>query len=238
MSLFTVVNMFKTYVRSLIMFLLLISCNEYKIIDPRTVGYDYYPIEIGQYRIYNMEEIIYRITGFDTSVYQLRETIFDSISSRDQITYIIRRDVRNNETEEWVSDSTWSITKTNSFLSIRENNIPLIKLSFPVSIGNEWNGNSLNNRNNLTYRYESVDELVIDTTSDKNHVKVIIADIEQNITGMDLRSEIYVRRIGLVEKDYLTLVNCTAGNCGGDLGKVVAGRSLKQLLIATGVDHE
>lgn len=212
------------------------SCNETKEVDPSTLGYDFYPINIGEYRIYDVEEIKYLVTGFDTSVYQLRETIFDSIPSIDQITYLLRRDIRADPTQAWKSDSVWSVTSTANYLSITENNIPLIKLTFPVNEGREWDGNSLNSRSPLTYYYQSLSNSVIDSISAQDHMRVILEDIEENVTGVDLRSEVYVRGLGLVEKDYLTQKKCTSSDCGSDLGEVIAGRSLKQTLIEIG--HE
>lgn len=209
-----------------------IACNETKEIGPETVGYDYYPIEIGQQRIYDVEEVIFRITGFDTTFYQLRETIFDSIVSLDQTTYLLRRDVRANVQEEWESDSIWSVARTSNYLAITENSVPFIKLTFPVDLSNEWDGNSLNSKNRTTYYYQEVENQLIDSISASNHLRVIIEDIEEGPTGVDLRSEVYVRGIGLVEKDYLTQTICTASSCGEDLGKVTGGRLLKQTLIA------
>ena len=79
----------------------LISCNKSKEISPEILGYDYYPIELGQYRIYDVEEIQYKLSGFDTTHYQLKETIFDSLVSIDQINYLIRRDRRNEAVDPW-----------------------------------------------------------------------------------------------------------------------------------------
>lgn len=214
--------------------ILMSACNETKEIGPDTIGYDFYPIAIGQYRTYQVEEIKYRITSFDTAYYQLRETLFDSIHSKDQITYLIRRDIRSDETMPWVSDSIWTVTRADSYLAITENNIPLIKLTFPVTDGNTWDGNSLNARNTMTYAYQSMSESIVDSIGAADHIRVIIEDIPQNSTGIDQRSEVYVRGIGLVEKDYLKQVRCTKSSCGADLGKVIGGRSLKQELIAIG----
>ena len=214
----------------------MVGCDESSTPDPETLGYDFYPIEVGQYRVYEVEEISFQVLSFDTSVYQLRETIFDSIVSLDQVSYLIRRDVRSTAEEPWESDSVWSVTRQPTYLSITENGIPFIKLTFPISAGNQWDGNGLNSSNELTYYYESLARPVVDTVSTDDHIRVSIEDIEENITGIDLRSEIYVRGIGLVEKDYLTQVNCTASSCGEDLGKVIAGRSLKQTLIEVGND--
>ncbi|MEO9484628.1 MAG: hypothetical protein ABJG47_14315 [Ekhidna sp.] len=212
----------------------LFSCNETKEIGPDLLGYDYYPLNVGQYSIYEVEEIQYLVSGFDTTRYQLRETIFDSIVSIDRTTYLIRRDSRANEMSAWKSDSVWSVTQTSSFLSITENNIPFIKLTFPVNVGREWDGNSLNSRGALTYYYQTIDSQIIDSISTENHIRVIIEDIEENVTGVDLRSEVYVTGVGLVEKDYLTQKKCTSSDCGVDFGTVIGGRSLKQTLIEIG----
>lgn len=211
-----------------------ISCNETKEVGPDTLGLDYYPLNVGQYRIYNVQEIQYLVTGFDTTVFQLRETIFDSIVSTDRTTFLIRRDTRLNAMDSWKSDSIWSVSRTSSYLAITENNIPFIKLTFPVTVGREWDGNSLNSRSSLTYYYQAIQNQIIDSLETDKHIRVIIEDIEENVTGVDLRSEIYVEGIGLVEKDYLTQTKCTSSDCGADLGEVIGGRSLKQTLIEVG----
>lgn len=217
---------------------ILSSCNESQIIDPSTLGYDYFPAEVGQYRIYDVEEIQFRITGFDTTIYQLRETIFDSIVSLDQTTFLVRRDIRMTDLDEWESDSIWTITPTDLYVAVAENNIPFIKMTFPVRLGAEWDGNSLNARGSQTYYYQSVTESPFVEVSVEDQIRVILEDIPDNTTGIDLRSEVYARGIGLVEKDYLTQVKCTSGSCGDDFGKVEGGRRLSQVLIEYGISNE
>jgi hypothetical protein len=222
---------------SVVIFFLLLtfsSCNETKVIGPQTLGQDFYPINVGEYRVYDVMEVKYLVTGFDTSFYQLRETIFDSIPSLDQTTYLLRRDVRANSLESWESDSIWTVTRTSNFLSITENNIPFIKLTFPVNTGREWDGNSLNSREATTYYYQSLETLAIDTLGNQDQIRVIIKDIEDNVTGVDLKSEVYARGIGLIQKDYLTQKKCTSSTCGNDFGEVIAGRLLRQTLIEIG----
>ncbi|MEM9897268.1 MAG: hypothetical protein AAF789_12945 [Bacteroidota bacterium] len=224
----------KVAVLMIVLMVLFSSCNETKELDRDNLGYDFYPLSIGNFSVYDVEEIRYLITGFDTSNYQLREIIIDSINSIDQTSYLLRREIRQDETEPWRSDSVWVVTQTANFLSVTENNIPFMKLTFPVNSDREWDGNSLNSRNNLIYYYQQVQNAVIDSIPASDHIRVIIEDIEENVTGVDLRSEVYVRGIGLVEKDYFTQKNCTASDCGPDLGEVIAGRSLKQTLIERG----
>lgn len=228
-------------VRSISVFALLLllgisACNETKEFSPSDLGYDYYPIEIGDFRIYQVEEIKYRISGFDTTVYEIKETIFDSIQSRDRVNYLIRRDRRESSLDEWRSDSVWVVTQTPTYLAIAENSINFIKLTFPVKADVQWDGNGLNSRNEMIYRYQPISVSLIDSIDAADHMRVLIEDVAPNVTGVDLRSEVYARGVGLVTKDYLIQENCTASSCGDDLGKVVAGRSLKQVLIEVG--HE
>ncbi len=211
---------------------LLVSCNEKKEIGPETLGYDFYPIELGQYRIYNVEEINYNLVGSDTSIYQLRETIVDSIESTDQTSYLILREKRADATEAWVSDSVWTAVLTANFLAISENNIPFIKLTFPVELGKEWDGNSLNSRTEIQYYYQSVEEVLIDSIATEDHIRLIIEDIPANIVNQDERSEVYARGIGLIQKDYLSLEFCTI-DCN-ELGEIQGGRFLSQVLIEAG----
>ena len=213
------------------------GCNETLEADPSALGVDYYPVEIGQYRIYEVEEVTFLITGSDTSTYQLRETIIDSLVSLDQTTYLIQRDTRADAMGEWESDSLWTVTPTSLNVSVAENNIPFIKLTFPVREGIEWDGNSLNTRGNQTYYYENLMSSDFTDVPVEDQIRVIIEDIPENTTGIDLRSEGYARTIGLVEKDYITQVRCTASSCGDDFGKVESGRSLKQRLIEYGVSN-
>ncbi len=210
----------------------MISCNESIVPTKEALGKDYYPVSIGQYRVYDVQEINYKLTGFDTSFYQLRETIFDSLVSQDQVSYLIRRDKRTNALEQWSSDSVWTASVTQNYLAISENNVPFMKLTFPVKIGKEWDGNSLNSKAATTYYYTSVDEQLVDSVSLDNHIRLIVEDIAPNIVNQDERSEIYVRGIGLVQKHYMTLQFCTV-DCN-ELGEIEAGRFLNQVLIEAG----
>jgi len=228
------IQSFSSQVSKLLVLVIFFSCNRSQEVGPDSIGYDFYPIEMGAYHIYDVREIHYLITGFDTAHYQIKETIIDSIRSQDRITYLLRREVRLSETDEWESDSIYTVIPTENYLAITENNVPFMKLTFPVKEGKAWNGNSLNGREAITYYYQAVDSLYIDSLNLDDHIRLVIEDIEENITGVDLRSEVYVRGIGLVAKEYLTQKKCTASDCGSDLGKVIAGRSLQQTLIEIG----
>lgn len=226
-----------TFVAISLMVLFLFSgCNESKEIEDTYLGYDFFPVEMGRFSIYEVEETQFLISGFDTSYYFLKETLFDTISVAGGVSYLLKREVRFSQEEPWRLDSLSLVTQRPTYLSRNENNIEEIKLAFPVKVGKNWDANGLNNRTPATRFYEAADSIVIDSLALKDHIRVVLADIEPNITGVDMREEIYVRGIGLVQKNYLTQTNCTSSNCAEDLGEVIAGRLLKQNLLEIGYE--
>lgn len=194
-------------------------------------GYDYYPTSSGAERIYDVEEINFDLFGPDTSRYFLREYISDSIlSDQVSITYVLKREKRTSELEEWESDSLWSVRKTESYVIVTENNLPLVKLSFPVSEGRTWDGNAFNSLQEEGYRYETVSQESVDSLFTSNEViRVVISDVEKNLVSQDQRSEVYAKGIGLVEKNYIAINFCTV-DCDS-VGQVQSGRILNQVLV-------
>ncbi len=210
------------------------SCNESRIPDSTHLGYDYYAVNACQYRIYEVEEILFQIVGFDTKNFQLRETLYDSIVSTNQVTILIRQEVRSDSLKKWFRDSIWSFSQSPTYLSIYENSMSFTKPTFPVYVGNQWDGNAPNTRSELTYYYQNLSNAIIDTLSPSDHICVVIKDMEVNFIGVDLKSKVYVLGIGLIEKDYLTQTNCSASDCREELGQVISGRYSRKKLIEVG----
>lgn len=215
--------------------IVLFGCNETLDVVAVESGLEYYPVAVGEFRVYEVEEINYGLTQNDTSNYFIREYITDSIVGSDQVTYLLTRDRRETMAEPWVIDSVWTFSKNENFLSITENNIPFVKLTFPIKNDAQWNGNLLNTRPSQLYSYQSLADPIIDSIDASDHIRVIIEDIDSFLFP-DLKSEVYVKGIGLVEKDYFSQVRCTStGECSQeqvDNANVLSGRSLNQTLIS------
>lgn len=212
--------------------LLLTGCNEQFSEGDVDLDSDFFPLKIGQFRTYEVTEINYNAQGSDTSTYLLRETINDTIRNGDEVTYLIKREFRTNETFEWSIKDIWSCRKTVSHVVITEENIPFVKLVFPVLVGETWDGNAFNTLNSGDYYYESLSENHYEELISENDlIKVVIADIPQNLVNQDQRYEVYGRGIGLIEKDYTILEFCTT-NCSSE--QIDDGMKLKQVLVDYG----
>ena len=191
-------------------------------------GYDYFPLEIGNYREYRVLEVNFLAAGPDTSRFLLREEITDSIVSGDQIVYTLERSVRPDAMAEWTLDSIWTARVTAREAVQVENNIPLVKIQFPVEEGRTWDGNAFNTMGE--FRYES--QLVSSDTLSDVVLRVIINDIPENIVLKDERSEYYARGIGLIYRDFETLNFCTV-DCSNN-PDIISGRVLNQQLTGFG----
>ncbi len=208
---------------------LIVSCgseNDPEVID---FGYDFYPVSTKIERIYDVSDTNFNLLGSETSVYQLKEYISDSlISETGIVTYILKREKRMDSLSQWESDSLWTFRIANNNLILTENNVSFVKMIFPVIEGKMWDGNAFNSRSSQNYRLEKVTEEIAGLGLDKL-IKVVIANTPANLVSQDERHEIYARGIGLVEKYYVTLNFCTA-NCD-DIGQIQSGRILREQLI-------
>ncbi len=215
----------------------LYSCTDTDPPNPDLSGSAYYPLQTGNYWIYQVEQVVILPLGNDTSSYQLREVITDSIvSSLGEVTYLIDRESRADESSPWRQDFLWTARKNGQFAVVTENSVPLIKLVFPVEEGKTWNGHALNNMGAVTFRFDPVNMTEVNSPIDLTAapmIKTVISDLESDIVGTDKRSEIYANGIGLVQKDQLILELCTSSSCE-ELGEVIAGRFLSQVLIEYG----
>jgi hypothetical protein len=196
------------------------------------VGAAYFPLEVGRFYIYDVEETIYNLSGPNKSLYQLRETVFDSFPNQaGGITYKVIREKNNGNS--WQTDLIWSATKSVSQVVVVENNTPVIKMVFPVKDGITWDANSLNANFRSEYRSELIAEpLTVGSTTYEKVLKIVVADVPENLTGIDQQYEYYHSGTGLISKDYTTLRYCTR-NCGSSL-QIEDGLILKQNLVEYG----
>ncbi|WP_299708593.1 hypothetical protein [uncultured Pontibacter sp.] len=121
--------------------------NKYKDPDPQAMGYDYYPIEVGNYRVYNVTDIRFRDNVGDTSRFQMRERVDTSFHDQTgQLVYKVVRSIRPNDRSAWLDDSVMVVAKTERMVMLTKDNTKYVKLVFPVKEGTEWVGDIYNTK--------------------------------------------------------------------------------------------
>lgn len=213
----------------------LMACSEDPVETVNDTGYDFYPLELGAYRIYEVEELTYSATVEDSSHYYLKEVMADTLVSGDgTVKYLLYRYKSDDDTINWELDSVWAAQLTGNVLLVYEFDVPYCKLAFPITADKTWDGNAYNTQDEADYFYETVDSYTIgdSTYSSDDVIEVAIADIAKNLVDQDERTETYVRGVGLVEKNYITVEFCQSG-CS-DSYEIDEGRILRQVFLKYG----
>lgn len=199
-----------------------------------SVGTNYFPLEVGLFIEYDVLEVNINLSGGDTSRYQLQETLVDSyINEANREVFLLQRATRPNANQDWIIEALWTVTNVENGILVTENNIGLLKMVFPLRNNIEWDGNTYNSRFPSTFS-ALIQEA--DTTINglplTDLARVALANIPENLTGIDQKFEFYAPDIGLVAKDYITLEYCTR-DCTGER-QIEGGRILRQSIINYG----
>ncbi|MCB0496802.1 MAG: hypothetical protein KDC79_11755 [Cyclobacteriaceae bacterium] len=237
--------MLKNNARILLMFLssivivgLISSCNKTIEPDLSDFGYEYFPIEIGQYRTYYSMRIDYNLDGsIDTTQYLTKEIVEDTVVYSDgSKRYLLGRYSANIGSDNWQKDSLWTAMVSESNVVISEGNIDFIKLAFPVKSALKWDGNARNNRTEELYEISDLEApYSYDTLSFSNTLTVIQADLidPAKLTEDDYRIEVYAKGVGLVHKLKMRINYCDPTKCSEN-GTIEDGEVFEQKLIEFG----
>lgn len=180
---------------------LVASCNV-KQVDPDDVdlGYDYFPVSEGLYRTYEVKEISLLPLSKDTSNYFLKEVIREPVDNFDEDSHLLYRYKKNDESDPWILDSAWTITRTSTQAIVQENNKRRLYLSFPISEDLAWDYNAYNASSEDVFKVETMGESYPNPKLPNLHDDVVVVaptEIRNAITVND-RQFVYQRGIGLV----------------------------------------
>lgn len=188
---------------------LLFSCqNTAKtIISP--LGYEFFPLEIGRFVIYEVNKTSYFSSNPpEKKQYQLKEVITDSfVNEMGQKVYVVERSVRDNETQNWKIATVLSAYISNNQLVVMDNNISFVKLSFPVKEGLIWNGNFYNNYSRENYVITDFNKsFIINNLTFEKTLKVKQGEETPDFTKFQFREEIFAENVGLISIEATNIV--------------------------------
>lgn len=201
------------------------------------MGYDYFPLAVDDYRLYQVQEINYNVDGsIDTSNYQLMEIVTDESVSAGETSFRLDRYRRVLETDPWIIDSVWS-ARINTYQAIVvENNVPIIKLSFPVYEDRHWDGNAMNAREFDEFKMINVGSTYL--VDDKEYPNSLEMFKEKKldpiqITNDDYHLEVFSKNIGLIYKLDIDKIYCNPVDCI-EPGVIEQGKVVEQKLLEVG----
>ncbi|PKQ70143.1 hypothetical protein [Raineya orbicola] len=215
----------------------MVACQKTLEPDDKRLGYVYFPLEIGRYVIYNVEELTYRVPNNgipQRRVYQLKEIVADTFTNLSgEKQFVLERYTRTSFETPWQIDSVWSALRTGSQAIKFENNVPYVKLVFPTENNKTWNGNAYNDKGEQTYRITDFRKpQTFGELSFPNTLKVNMGK-DSSLVSHIQREEIFAENVGLI---YLFRKNIRyfsdPPNLG--LGKIESGKIEKFTIVDYG----
>lgn len=217
------------------------------------VGMDYFPLKVGVYQIYTVDETQISQSIEQKFVYELKFQVVDStINQEGEYTYIIQRQKRDNANLPWNNIDSWTARIANRQAIIKDGNTSFVNLSFPTVNGLEWDGNAFNALAGDQYCGENKDQkcdifklgnvheefLMTGGMTFAETLIVIQNDDPDLITKYDVRKEVYAKKVGLIYKEAAVLQFCTSTKAPDCLGKqkVDKGFRYKQVIKEYGSD--
>lgn len=199
------------------------SCKKDSVIAPYSLSYNYIPTDTGRWIIYDVDSTFYDdfsnpsvITNWSYQVIERIDSIYtDNVGRPTMVLHRTRRDSANAPWE--IPLTRWTSNLTSARYEKVEENIRYIKLGFPITETQSWNGNAFNNLGYKEYFYEAIHEPMFVGTFTFDSVIVVSQGQGGIITEDKTGREIYANQIGLVSKEFneltfdLTNPNHTGG---------------------------
>jgi len=209
--------MLKHFLLALLTFSLLVfvqSCSNKKDDFNLDYNYNYYPLTTGHYVTYNVDSISYRFNNpnylRDTVRFQLKEVVADTFyDNENELNYRLELFRRPDATAGWSIWKVWNVKQTTTTLQKNEDDIRFIKLVFPQTNGETWNGNIYVPNTtiydifkNWTYRYSNLHQPLSLNGFNFDSTLVVNQVDDENVIEKKLRKEIYAKNVGMIYQEW------------------------------------
>jgi len=193
---------------------------------PVDMGYNFIPIDTGRYYIYRVDSI--RISCidnvFDTVHYEMKETYpYTFLDGSNEIAVACIRYYRPDSTYSWslLGDSVWTpnvwwIKRTTTRLEKSEENLKIVKMTYPIQTDYEWDGNAYNSNPAKTYYYGTPDVSFNNGFQTFGNTVTVYHEVDtSNLIQYTYETETYARDIGMVHKRWYSFTAITTSAPSG-----------------------
>lgn len=201
----------------LLAFLILFaSCVQEKETPNPDLEQDYQPLGIGNFWIYEVDEIIFfGENDSETDQYFYRDRVRTSfLNEENEITYIVERSKSPNR-QNWVTELEYTLLFRGRSLLRTINNVTTIPLVFPPAIGRVWNGKAYQAEGDDDFELVETESGIIPGFEGVELLRVDQENLDDKITIRDIRYEVFGKGVGLLEKYDEVLTYCSRNDCLG-----------------------
>lgn len=192
------------------------SCNNDST-EPVDV-YDYFPLEVGRYQIYNVKETIYSAGQKDPVIhsYQEKDEIERMSTDADGIsTYIFSRSTRNTASDYWQKVKEFSAREYPDKILTTIDNQTFFSLIFPIDSKVTWNGNTYNNLEAENYHYLDINKPLTLDTLIFDKTLTVLERKDTSIIDRFVGIKQYGLGVGLISDDQIAYEYCQNEECIG-----------------------
>jgi len=188
------------------------SCKrETEIVD---LHYDYFPVKIGTWVIYDVDSIAYNdfTSTVDTFDFQVKEIIESEFTDNEgRPTQRIERYYRDNSNSPWLLKNVWAANRTEKTAERVEENIRYIKLIFPIVKNAKWDGNKANTLDEIQYEFKDIHSAYSLNSLSFDSCLVVQHENELTLFTNIFGQEVYANHIGNIYRKYTNLVKQADG---------------------------
>lgn len=190
------------------------------------LGYDFQPLEIGLFWIYEVDQTTYfGENDLEQELFFYKDRIRDFYTNAEgEQVFVVQRS-KSADKLDWDTVLEYTLIQRDFVLLRTIENQAVIPLVFPPKNGVVWNGNA--------YRNDMEDEFEL--ISSGISVRINQEDSDDEVTYRDIRYEIYDKNVGLVEKYHEVLTYCSRNDCLGEM-LIDSGLKVQMKLIDHGKD--
>lgn len=219
---------------SSLFFMLCISAcqDEIEKLDEDFLGFEYYPLEVGKYWVYEMDSITYMSGGqlIDTSKLFVKEEIVEILEDNNgDSLFRIERFLKYDLNDVWGIKDVWTASKNHENGLKTEENLKFVKFVFPPVKSKTWDGNIFFDENiniavggeflqvykNWNYKITDIESSV--TWFGTSYNDVVSINQVDNESQLERRfsEEKYAKGIGLIYKRMIILDTQCIEDCIG-----------------------
>jgi hypothetical protein len=194
------------------------ACNDDST-DPVN-SYDYFPLTIGHYMIYDVDETTYS-SGQQKPVirnYQEKDEISRvTVNTNGSSTYIVSRSTRNTASDYWQKVKEYSIEQFPDKLIFNIDNQSTVPLVFPIDFKITWNGNMYNTLDAEEYHYEAINQpYQVSTLSFDKTLTLVERRDTTSVIDYDLGLKRFAVGVGLIYDEQTSYEYCqSSAECIG-----------------------
>ncbi|WP_020607021.1 hypothetical protein [Spirosoma spitsbergense] len=193
----------------------------------------YFPLQVGDYRVYQVTQENYvAVNSAVRKTYQVQEKISSSSNQNGQVVYLIEESVRQTGQSPWKLNRIYTVYKNPAEVVSQENNLPVVKLAFPIRTTTAWNQNSYNANPDTLLQYQDTGRLfAVGTRRFENTVSVVGSN-DSTLVSQKKYLRVYAPNIGLVYREDRSLAFCQSSPACIGQGITESGTKLTWELVA------